>query len=63
LPPARFFCSDSVAWLRPLATRPVSGGHLREADIAAGRYVELAVPDEVRAHIRNRAARRIGAAE
>jgi putative addiction module CopG family antidote len=33
-----------------------------EADIAAGRYVELATPDDVRAHIGNRAARRSRAA-
>ena len=43
-------------YLRKLAERG-------EADIAAGRYVELAAPDEVRAHIRNRAARRTGAAD
>jgi antitoxin ParD1/3/4 len=34
-----------------------------EADIAAGRYVELTTPDDVRAHIRNRAARRSRATE
>jgi antitoxin ParD1/3/4 len=34
-----------------------------EADIAAGRYVELTTPNEVRAHIRNRAVRRSRAAE
>jgi antitoxin ParD1/3/4 len=38
-------------YLRSLAERG-------EADIAAGRYAELATPDAVRAHIRNRAARR-----
>ena len=34
-----------------------------EADIAAGRYVELTTPNDVRAYIRNRAARRSRAAE
>ena len=34
-----------------------------EVDIAAGRYVELRTPDEVRAHIRNSSARRPRAAE
>lgn len=29
-----------------------------EADVAAGRYVELATPDDVRAHVRNSVARR-----
>ncbi len=34
-----------------------------ETDIAAGRYVELTTPDDVRAHIRHRAARSSPAAE
>ncbi len=34
-----------------------------ETDIAAGRYVELTTPDDVRAHIRNGAGRRARAAE
>jgi hypothetical protein len=33
-----------------------------EADIAAGRYTELTTPNDVRAHIRDRAARRSRAA-
>ena len=43
-------------YLRKLADRG-------EADIAAGRYVELTTPDDVRAHFRNRAARRSRAAQ
>jgi antitoxin ParD1/3/4 len=43
-------------YLRKLAERG-------EADIAEGRYVELTTPNDVRAHIRNRAARRSRAAE
>ncbi len=34
-----------------------------EADIAAGRYTEVTTPDAVRAHIVNRAGRRLRAAE
>jgi len=34
-----------------------------EADIAAGRYVELTTANDVRAHIRNRVTRRSRAAE
>lgn len=42
-------------YLRSLAERG-------EADIAAGRYVELATADEVRAHIRDRVGRHSRAA-
>ena len=34
-----------------------------ESDIAAGHYIELTTPNDVRAHLRNRAARRSRAAE
>jgi antitoxin ParD1/3/4 len=43
-------------YLRTLAERG-------EADIAAGRYIELTTPAEVRDHIRQRAGRRSRAAE
>jgi antitoxin ParD1/3/4 len=43
-------------YLRKLAERG-------EADIAAGRYVELITPEDVRSHIRNRRVRRSSAAE
>jgi antitoxin ParD1/3/4 len=47
---------EHLNYLRKLAERG-------EADIAAGRYIELTTPDDVRAHIRNRAARGSRAAE